>query len=355
MLLARLVPAEGGLLGRSLRLLRPAAANGLTQIGGTTTTTTTTTAKALDSTSSHSSGWSGASPNASSLGLGGISSVLFAFAGAHAVHAAVVEAEESKENPVLTELPKEPVTLYQYEVCPFCNKLRAFLDYNNIAYKVVEVNPLTKTEIKGMRKNKEGKLKVPIVMVPGSPEQMIESDDIINEFQRLLDERPGNKSWFGAGKRESEDDATAAWRKWVNDRFVHILTVNIYRSVDESFETFEYITDQGNFSFLAREAARYGGAGIMYFVSKNMKKKRDLPGEERPHLYEAAHEWIKGMEGKDYHGGKKPDLADLSVYGVIRTIEGMQTFKDMMANTDIGPWYYRVKEAVGSSARANPL
>ena len=42
-------------------------------------------------------------------------------------------AEESKENPVLTELPKEPVTLYQYEVCPFCNKLRAFLDYNNIA------------------------------------------------------------------------------------------------------------------------------------------------------------------------------------------------------------------------------
>ena len=26
----------------------------------------------------------------------------------------------------------EKMTLYQYEVCPFCNKVKAFLEYNNI-------------------------------------------------------------------------------------------------------------------------------------------------------------------------------------------------------------------------------
>lgn len=40
------------------------------------------------------------------------------------------------------------VTLYQYQTCPFCCKTRAFLDYFGIAYKVVEVNPLFRREIK---------------------------------------------------------------------------------------------------------------------------------------------------------------------------------------------------------------
>jgi len=80
-----------------------------------------------------------------------------------------------------------------------------------------------------------------------------------------------------------------------------------------------------------------------------------LPGEERAHLYEAAKLWMDGMNGMDFHGGKKPDLADLSVYGVIRAVEGFQSFKDMLANTNIGPWYFRVKEAIGTSARTNPV
>ena len=38
--------------------------------------------------------------------------------------------------------------LYQYQICPFCNKTKAFLDYVAIPYKIVEVNPLTKAELK---------------------------------------------------------------------------------------------------------------------------------------------------------------------------------------------------------------
>lgn len=38
--------------------------------------------------------------------------------------------------------------LYQYQTCPFCCKTRAFLDYHGISYKVIEVNPLFRREIK---------------------------------------------------------------------------------------------------------------------------------------------------------------------------------------------------------------
>lgn len=40
------------------------------------------------------------------------------------------------------------VQLYQYAICPFCNKSKALLDYAKVPYETIEVNPLTKAEIK---------------------------------------------------------------------------------------------------------------------------------------------------------------------------------------------------------------
>lgn len=40
------------------------------------------------------------------------------------------------------------LTLYQYKTCPFCSKVRAFLDFHALRYQVVEVNPVRRAEIK---------------------------------------------------------------------------------------------------------------------------------------------------------------------------------------------------------------
>lgn len=49
-------------------------------------------------------------------------------------------------------------------------------------------------------------------------------------------------------------------------------------------------------------------------------------------------------------GGNEPNLADLSVYGVLNSIEGCDAFKDVMNNTKLGPWYNAMKERVTKSA-----
>ena len=36
------------------------------------------------------------------------------------------------------------ITLFQYKICPFCHRVKAYLDFNGFSYKTVEVNPLTK-------------------------------------------------------------------------------------------------------------------------------------------------------------------------------------------------------------------
>jgi glutaredoxin len=40
------------------------------------------------------------------------------------------------------------IKLYQYKICPFCSKVKAVLGYAGIDHEIVEVNPLTKAELK---------------------------------------------------------------------------------------------------------------------------------------------------------------------------------------------------------------
>jgi microsomal prostaglandin-E synthase 2 len=49
--------------------------------------------------------------------------------------------------PALTEVgPSIGPALAQ--ICPFCNKIKALLDLHGLEYEMVDVNPLTKKEIK---------------------------------------------------------------------------------------------------------------------------------------------------------------------------------------------------------------
>lgn len=213
-----------------------------------------------------------------------------------------------------------------------------------IAYRIVEVNPLTKEEIKG----KFNRAKVPVVIVEGEGGgEMHESDEIINQFESLIAPKA---AWFG-GKNAKALDEEERWRKWVRESYVHVLTVNIYRTARESLETFDYISKTGNFPFWSREGARYSGAGIMYLVSKLKIMKKHKIENEREALYETTKEWVAAIDGRDFMGGKEPNLADLSVFGVLRAIEKFESFRDMLDNTDIGPWYARMQAKVGESAK----
>ena len=41
-----------------------------------------------------------------------------------------------------------------------------------------------------------------------------------------------------------------------------------------------------------------------------------------------------------------------TVYGVLSAIEGMDTFRDVMTHTNIGPWYEAVKREVAAHSGA---
>lgn len=95
-------------------------------------------------------------------------SISLGVAGALSFSLSLSTAAEAKAAPLRPDLMPKEVVLYQYQACPFCNKIRAFLDYYDIPYKIVEVNPLSKKEIKWSDYKK-----VPILVVDG--QQMVDS------------------------------------------------------------------------------------------------------------------------------------------------------------------------------------
>ncbi|CAI5515727.1 unnamed protein product [Closterium sp. Naga37s-1] len=431
------------------------------------------------------------------LAAGASFSLVAAFSGTATVAA--------KERPEVDLGRDAEVVLYQYEACPFCNKVKAFLDYYDIPYRVVEVNPVGKKELKWSPYKK-----VPVLVVNG--ESLVDSSAIISELHRRLNPSKatnippaapaasaaaasapgayasaiggGSSSSAGGtsssggggvaegvaevvghvgergvaeGQAEEELDEETRWRRygvgergeggseiegrggggagrrdqmaqvggwapgapalaqhpppreaWVDGHLVHLLSPNIYRSPSEALEAFDYIATNGNFTAWERMMAQYFGAGAMYVIGKKLKKKHGIAdacsiyesrlktpspssrrpprphagnftawermmaryfgagamymigkklkkkhgiADERTDLYKAADEWVAALGDRKFLGGETPNLADLAVFGVLRPIRHLTAGRDMVANSSIGPWYERMEQHVGASAR----
>nr|CAD7203293.1 unnamed protein product [Timema douglasi] len=139
------------------------------------------------------------------------------------------------------------LVLFQYPTCPFCCKVRAFLDYYGFSYDVVEVNPVLRQQIRWSLYKK-----VPIVVakVEGGYQQLNDSSLIVSSLasylhdpmgglQNLLKCYPTINFNDDDGSLRSEimnryflmfqgDIPTGRTKenimKWADDRLVHVLS-----------------------------------------------------------------------------------------------------------------------------------
>ncbi|XP_061460226.1 prostaglandin E synthase 2 [Rhineura floridana] len=293
--------------------------------------------------------------------------------------------QEHRAEREVAKLPEDSLqlTLYQYKTCPFCSKVRAFLDYHQLPYEIVEVNPVMRQEIKFSTYRK-----VPILLTnTESTLQLNDSSVIISAMKTYLISRKnleqivsyypamkainergkevteyGNKYWLMLDEKETlcvypVKEARVEemkWRKWADDWLVHLISPNVYRTVGEALASFDYIVREGKFGTVEGFFAKYVGAAAMFFISKRLKARHHLQDDVREDLYKAADDWVKAIgKHRMFMGGSQPNLADLAVYGILRVMEGLEAFDDMMTHTKIQPWYRRMEAAIGQTEVAN--
>ncbi|XP_014301042.1 prostaglandin E synthase 2 isoform X4 [Myotis lucifugus] len=183
--------------------------------------------------------------------------------------------------------------------------------------------------------------------VGATNDQGKEVTEFCNKYWLMLDEKEAQRMYGGKEARTEE----MKWRQWADDWLVHLISPNVYRTPAEALASFDYIVREGKFGAVEGAMAKYVGAAAMYFISKRLKSRHHLQEDVREDLYEAANKWVAAV-GKDrpFMGGQKPNLADLAVYGVLRVMEGLEAFDDLMRHTRIQPWYLRVEKAIAAEA-----
>lgn len=222
--------------------------------------------------------------------------------------------------------------LYQYEVCPYCCKVKSVLDYKKIPYEKIEVNPMTHEELAGNHAALEHD-KVPVVIDGGKT--LIESNDII----RYLDEKYPKKPIFAKAKAAAAKQDE--WVKFADEELVQILPANIYRSIPEAIDSFKYITKVGKFPAWKRYYLMLGGAVAMNIVAKKGMKKRGIT-DPRKALGQALDKLAKGLGKNKFLGGDEPDVGDLVCHGVLRSVREMKVWPFIAENKKIADWYEAV-------------
>nr|CAG4640979.1 EOG090X08KD [Eulimnadia texana] len=273
------------------------------------------------------------------------------------------------------------LTLYQYQACPFCTKVRSYLDFAGVSYDVVEVNPVTKKQLMWSQYKK-----VPIVIasLKEGHQQLNDSSMIISALESYLKgssrdllqivsyyptvafrENDGsersevlNRYFLMFGDQEITHRTKESiveerrWRKWADDVLSHTLSPNIYRTWEEALEAFHLFSKNGDwerlFSSLERYLVIYTGAAVMYMIGRRLKKRHNLLDDVRESLYAEVNHFLRAIDRKStpFMGGDEPDLSDLAVYAYLNSIDGTRAFEDLLSRTNVGPWYRGVQQII---------
>ena len=226
---------------------------------------------------------------------------------------------------VVNDLP----TMYCFETCPFCFKVKALLGSRDIEYSKVEVDPTFKTQLKwsdwGM---------VPVfVDVDGTQ---------VNDSNYILHYIDSNDS--DSFPRIGEDPDQDRWMDFSNKILGKSIVAVIYTSYRTSLQALDYVTKVDNFSFGSRLINKWLGAFIMRMVGKSRAKMFELPPREN--LQYQLDEMSKAIEG-DFFGKKEPNGADYANFGILRSMQGLNGFDIVESHQVVSGWYGRMQRHSG--------
>ena len=225
--------------------------------------------------------------------------------------------------------------------------------YAGITPEIVEVNPLTKSELKFSKNYR----KVPLAII--NDQQINGSDDIMDALlQNSAIQTSLASKWTDMTNSEfhnpGDDDYDDKWTKFANDDLAALLYPNLCRTWTDSYKAFGYVHDVDTFSPVQKVLVQWIGSFAMYMAASKIKKKRGIVDEVK-----ALDEVLTRLETEGLDSGKKlfvsgkadPNLGDIAIFGTLRSIEGLPAHEQAVTSRKSGviqDWCGRMKEQIAT-------
>lgn len=227
------------------------------------------------------------------------------------------------------------ITLYQFQSCPFCCKVRALLNFIKKPYKVVEVTPFGMKEL-----DFTDHKKVPVLK---------DDDKVIVESAAIIDYVNEHYAKLPITENDKE------WTDWVDNKLVHYLPPLIHPNFKTSLRNFNTIIQPGQFGWFKGKLVRFAGAIAMPKVARKMKQKHNIVDVETEYL-DAIEHWVNnGLKDQAFYGGREPSFVDCSVFGVLRSGHQLGVIKlTKNHNKHFAIWYDKCYPMMSGDRISNP-
>ena len=224
------------------------------------------------------------------------------------------------------------ITLYQFESCPFCSKVRALLHHIDQPFDIVEVSPFGLKELDFTDHNK-----VPVLKV--GEEIIVESSTIVEYLNEHYAKLPF-------------DDDDKKWADWIDNTLVHYITPLVHPNFNTSRKNLKLILRKENMDALRVNLFSFAGAFAMPKVAKKIVKKYDIKDAKAEYLDAIDHWSNEGLNGQLFNGGDTANLVDCSVFGVLSSCHhlGLVTMA-MQQNIAFADWYNRCLSTMSSESK----
>ena len=214
------------------------------------------------------------------------------------------------------------ITLYQFQSCPFCSKVRSLLNHINQPFEVIEVSPFGMKELDFTNHRK-----VPVLK---------DDEQVITESATIIDYINEHYAKFPV------DDLSKEWTNWIDNSLVHYITPLVHADFSTSRKNFKHIIKTGQYSCLKTQFLRFAGSVAMPKVARKLQTKYNIKNPKEEFFNEVDHWSNKGLNDKAFFGGDSPNFVDCSVFGVLNSCHELGPI-DMAKqhNSTFADWYDR--------------
>ena len=223
-------------------------------------------------------------------------------------------------------------TLYQFELCPYCHKVRAGLELKGIPYRQVQVDPTSKKQLPALPEG--APKKVPVLEFDG--ERVFDSTKILAFLDRQVPDRVPFYPSDPALRRKTEEV-----EQWVDDVLTFALPTVIYGTWTEAMKAAQVTARTSNFGLVRNLMVRAGGSIIMHEVSKRILKKRGKT-DGAAWMAQELDRFEAWLGEGPFVCGDAPTLADAAVHGALSCTREFPIHRSLMARPRLAAWFDRV-------------
>lgn len=233
-----------------------------------------------------------------------------------------------------------PVTLYQYEVSPFCDKVRRVLHAKGVPYRVEEVT--IRDTLTGRLKTLSPAAKLPVIDIEG--ERIADSTDIC----RFLEARFPEPRLIPADPREQ---ALLHFLEDWADEALYFYEMHLRFTLPHNAERWIPETAKHDGGLIRRIAA-VALPKVMLQTTRAQGTGRKPLATLKRDMDRHFHMLNQWLEGRDWLVGDALSLADIAVFAQLQCLAGTVEGSDLLRGYEnVRDWMTAVDEATAKPAQ----